>query len=207
MSIEIKSLKPVYGDNYKKGYIGFTYYDSSIVSIGIAYMTRWARMGDIKVSHTLLITGENECIEAHMENGVQRSDMRKYFDDENRRIFFRKPVGLNEKIADNLERIAANEIGTRYDVDLIASHALEGSFIGQLINKVFDGKPDKLISKLLNHDDRWICSELVAHCLSGQKEYRHKGILRRPDETINPQELFEDEIIFEPWTQIVKNRK
>jgi hypothetical protein len=45
----------------------------------------------------------------------------------------------------------------------------------------------------------WICSELVSYSLDQQPDYKDKGILARPDETINPQELFEDATIFEHW--------
>jgi len=165
MSLTIESFKPEYGKNYKKGYIGFAYYNTSIVSMGITYLTRWARMSDIKVSHTLLVTGENECVEAHLQNS----------------------------------NAAAKQVGTKYEIDLIATHAIQGTFLGKLINNIFDGKPDRLVNKLLNRDDRWICSELVAHCLNEKPEYHNKGILTHPDETIDPQELFEDPVIFEPW--------
>ncbi len=106
---------------------------------------------------------------------------------------------MTEKIADNLEQAAAKEVGTTYDINLIASQAMQGTFVGKLINKVFKGKPDRIVSKLLNRDDRWICSELVAYCLNEQPAYRNKGILRHPSETIDPQELFEDAVVFEPW--------
>ena len=56
-----------------------------------------------------------------------------------------------------------------------------------------------LLSKLLNNEKRWICSELAAYCLDEQREYRGKGVLAKPEDTIDPQELFEDEVIFEPW--------
>jgi len=199
MSLQIKSIHPIYGNNYKKGYVGFTFYNTSVVSKGIAFMTRWARMSDIKVSHTLLVSGDNECIEAHVQNGVQRSTLNNYFDDPDCQIFFRKPIGLNDNIANRLEKVASKEVGTKYDAALIASHAMHGTFIGKLINTVFNGKPDRLVSKLLNRDDCWICSELLAYCLNEQPEYANKGILLRPSSTIDPQELFEDSLIFEPW--------
>jgi len=199
MTLVVESIKPKFGKNYKKGYIGFTYYNTSVVSIGIAYMTRWSRMSDIKISHTLLVTDDNECIEAHIKNGVVRSDLDKYFNDRNCQVFFRKPTGLTKEIAKRIENAAAKEIGTKYDVNLIATQAMQGTFVGRLINKVFSGKPDRLLSKLLNRDDRWICSELVSHCLSKQGEYKNRGILNHPTETIDPQELFEDAVIFEPW--------
>lgn len=199
MKIEITSVNPVYGETYKKGYIGFTYYNSSIISKGIAYITRWAKMSDIKVSHTLVVTGDNECIEAHIKNGVVRSDLDRYFNDPHCQIFFRKPIGLTDEVANELEKVAAKEVGTKYDINLIAAEAIQGTFIGKLINSVFKGKPDRLVSKLLNRDDRWICSELVAYCLDSQSIYHDQGILSKATDTIDPQELFEDETIFEPW--------
>ncbi len=199
MSLNIESKKEKYGDNYKKGYIGFTYYNKSVISKGIAYMTRWAKMSDVKVSHTLLVTGKNKCIEAHIKDGVKHSDLKKYFDDPDCQIFFRKPVGLNKRIAKKLEKVGTAEVGKPYDKALIGSQALQGTFLGKLINKIFKGKPDRILSKILNRDDRWICSEFVAYCLSEQNLYKNKGILRHPEETIDPQELFEDAVIFEPW--------
>ena len=47
---------------------------------------------------------------------------------------------------------------------------------------------------------KWICSELTAYALDEQPEYHDQGILKRPNATISPQELFEDSVIFEPWT-------
>jgi hypothetical protein len=199
MSINVESINPQFDVNYKKGYVGFTYYNTSVLSKGIAYMTRWAKMSDIKVSHTLIITGKDECIEAHIKEGVVRSTLSKYFDDANCQIFFRKPVGLTSDIANRIEAVAAVQVGTKYDTKLIAAQAAHGGILGKLVNRVFHGKPDRLVSKLLNRDDRWICSELVAYCLDEQPEYRDKGILHDPKETIDPQELFEDTVIFEPW--------
>lgn len=199
MGIKISSIKAVYGETYKKGYIGFTYYNTSIVSIGIAYMTHWARMSDIKVSHTLIVTGENECIEAQIEDGVVRSDLDRYFNNPSCQIFFRKPIGLTDDIATNLVKSAEAQLGTKYDINLIVAAAMQGAFIGKLINTIFSGKPDRLVSKRLNREDRWICSELVAYCLNEQSQYSNQGVLENRVETIDPQELFEDQSIFEPW--------
>ena len=70
VSLKIDSITPVYGDNYNKGYIGFTYQKKSIVSIGIAFITRWARLSHIKVSHAFVVTDENECVEADRKSVV-----------------------------------------------------------------------------------------------------------------------------------------
>lgn len=196
---EVISLEPKFGDNYGLGYVGFTYSDTNFISKGIAYFTRWARMSQIKVSHTLIVSGEDECIEAHAQSGVQRAKLSDYFNDEKCQIFFRKPINLNSIIAQNIIHVAEKEIGCKYDISLIPGHALSNSHIGKLINNIFGGNFEKLVCKLKNNDNRWICSELVAYCLDEQSIYKDRGILEKPSETIDPQELFEDPFIFTPW--------
>lgn len=197
--IECESCDPVFRENYDVGYIGFTYSDSHFISRGIAYFTRWARMSQVKVSHALLVSGDNECIEAHAQGGVQRAALSDYFNDEHCQIFFRKPVGLNSDIAARLVTTAELEIGCKYDIGLIAGHAFSNSHLGRLIREVFGGDAADLLCRLKNNENRWICSEFAAHCLSEQPEYHRKGILQKPAETIDPQELFEDTFLFEPW--------
>jgi hypothetical protein len=204
--VELTSIQPVYGENYDDGYIGFTYYKTNFVCNGIAYFTRWSRMNDIKVSHALVVTGKNECVEATFTKGVVQSDLAHYFDDPHCQIFFKKPNGLTKAIAENIVKLAKEEVGTEYDTDLIAAQAMQGSHIGKLINSIFGGFPDRIVSKLLNNDNSWICSELAAYCLDEQPEYKNKGILSKPNETIDPQELFEDQAIFKRWKHPVQQK-
>ncbi len=196
--LEIQYLEPRYGVNYDRGYIGFTYNRDHIFALGTAWFTRWERMGDIRATHALLVTGENECIEA-VGSGVRRADLQGYFDDPNCQIFFRKPRGLNADIADRLHALAAPEVGKDYDHALILGAAVSGSFFGHLLNLLTCNRAEDLLDRILNDEDRWICSELVAYCLDRIPDYRDQGVLRRPNETINPQELFEDDVIFSPW--------
>ena len=196
---EVISREPKFKDNYDIGYVGFTYSSENFVSQGIAYFTRWARMSQIKVSHALLVSGEDECIEAHAQGGVKRSQLSDYFNDQQCQIFFRKPLNLTDGIAQNIIKVAEKEIGCKYDIGLIPAHAASNNHIGKLINNIFGGKFENLVCKLKNNDNRWICSELVAYCLDEQLQYKDKGILEKPSETIDPQELFEDPFIFQPW--------
>ena len=195
-----ENLTPVYGDNYRRGYVGFTNNDSNLISRGIAYFTGVGRISDIIATHTLIVTGADECIEAHAGVGVQRSTLSKYFNDETFDIFFRKPKGLNDEIAMKLIARASQEVDSKYDFRLIAAHAAAGTMLGHFLNRLSKGKFEKQIAKLLNNEDYWICSELVAYCLD-QSPYKDKGILKFPWETISPQELFEDPLgeLFEPW--------
>ncbi len=115
--MKIKSLTPLYGVNYKIGYIGFTFDDASIVSHGIAYFTRWTRMSDIKVSHALVVAGKNICIEALMGQGVAKQPLTKYF--------FPKTALLHaeSRPANCARRRAAGGSPIRQAPDRRASHA------------------------------------------------------------------------------------
>lgn len=200
-ALEIISCPPNYGVNYNAGYIGFTYTGSNIISKGIAYFTRWSQMHQIKVSHTLIVSGKNECIEAHMDGGVKRTPLSTYFDDEKCQIFFRKPNGLTPDLAQRMIKVAEAELGSAYDLDLIKAQLEINSLTGRLLRRLLGPGLEERLCQLHDHPDRWICSELVAHCLDEQPEYHDKGVLLCSDATIDPQELFEDDVTFEAWKQ------
>ena len=194
------SVAPVYGKNYKPGYIGFTNRDNSLVSIGIAHFTGWNHMSDIHPTHTLIVLDRNTCIEADSTtNSVKKTSLQNYFDNPDCQIFFRKPVEFTEKIGDSIARTALGEVGKQYDFGSILTQALSGSLAGRILDRVFRGKFEDKIAETLNDSDKWICSELVAYALNEQPIYRDRGILDRPHSTISPQELFEDSHIFTPW--------
>lgn len=198
-NVELKVIEhPRYGRHYRRGYVGFTYHSDHIFAKGTVWFTRWERMSDIKVSHALLVSGRDECIEA-VGTGVRRHNLHEYFDDEHCQIFFRKPRSWSPNMARRMINRAVKEIGKAYDSSLIISDALIGSFAGHLLNRITRNKLEEFLSEALNHDDRWICSELVAYCLDSQPELHDRGILAQPNAAITPQELFEDNEIFEPW--------
>jgi hypothetical protein len=77
---------------------------------------------------------------------------------------------------------------------------LEGNLVLTNLLRRLNGRGfEEAVCRLKDHPDRWICSELAAHCLDQQPEYHDKGILNRSDATIDPQELFEDDELFTPW--------
>lgn len=201
----VESLTPEYGLNYNAGYIGFTFNDASFISEGIAYFTRWDRMIDIPVSHALIVTSKNTCVEAIMGQGVIQSRLDKYFDDPNTHIFFRKPKWINEMIANEIVYTAQGEIGAQYCNGLITNDALRGTFLGHLLddlthNQIFDG-----LAMMLEKNGSFICSELAAYCLKSAyswQPYNHEGVLARPASAITPQELFCDDSIFEQWRNV-----
>ncbi len=197
--LHVQSLPPRFGENYKPGYIGFTHAGSDLASQGVAYFTRWSRISDIHVSHVLVVTGENECVEALPDKGVVASSLEKYFDAARTQIFFRKPRKCTASLGQRIAGTALAQVGTRYDHLLLAAQLLAGSFLRRWIEAAFRESPDRFVGHLLNRDTRWICSELAAYCLDCQPEYADKGILALPNYAINPQALFEDQEIFAAW--------
>lgn len=197
---EIVPVQPIYGVNYNKGYIGFTYTNKNIIAKGIAYFTRWGRMSDIHVTHALIVTGEDRCIEADAsKNCVTEGTLIHYFDNPYCEIFFRKPKDLTSKIADNIVKLAQEKVGEKYDFESILTHAISGSLAGRCLHHLLRGEFENELSEILNAPQKWICSELAAYVLDEQDKYKDQGILKDPNATISPQELFEDPKIFEPW--------
>jgi len=195
----VQSLEPAYGDNYKAGYIGFTHAGSSLLSRGIAHFTRWSRLSDIHVSHVLVVTGENECVEAVGGKAVVKSPLDRYFNDTKTQIFFRKPRKCTQALGQRIAETAISQVGTKYETLLTAAQMIEGSFLRRWMLSHFRESPDHFVGHLLNRDSRWICGELAAYCLDCQPEYADRGILAKPHHAIDPQELFEDGEIFANW--------
>ncbi|HRJ74220.1 MAG TPA: hypothetical protein PLS03_18485 [Terrimicrobiaceae bacterium] len=197
--LQVQSLAPRFGENYKTGYIGFTHSGSRAVSRGIAHLTRWSRMSDLHVSHVLVVTGENECVEALPDKGVVKSELAPYFDDAKTQVFFRKPRRCTGALGGRIAATALAQVGTKYDHLLLAAQLLEGSFLRRWIMSAFRESPDRFVGRLLNREARWICSELAAYCLDCQPEYADKGVLGQPHYAVSPQELFEDTELFASW--------
>lgn len=197
----IKEQKPEYSLNYNKGYIGFTFNDSSIVSYGIAYFTRWDRLSDIDVSHALIVSDDNMCIEAVAGQGVIESNLDKYFYDEHTHIFFRKPKGWSETVADEIVSSARKEVGAHYADGLIVNDMMNHTFLGQMLNDLTHDAIVDGIAQALTRKGSFICSELAAYCLQSATNwpYNHMGVLEHPAAAITPQSLFEDVEIFELW--------
>ena len=197
--LRIRTEEPIYGGNYNKGYIGFTY-NGSFIAKGIVHFTHWASMSDIYASHALIVTGENSCVEADASrNCVREGTLEHYFGENTCQIFFRKPLGLDDKIANRIIETVKPEVGKEYDFKSILIQTLSGTVLGHFFDHLLQGKLEDELARLLNDPNKWICSELAAYALDEQPEYKNQGILKRPNATISPQELFEDSVIFEPW--------
>lgn len=192
--------EPLYGVNYGNGYTGFTCpVKPGMLSRGIAYFTRFDRLGDITVTHALTVTGQDTCVEALVDRGVVETPLQHYFEDPDTLIFFRKPRRLDSAA----ERIILNavyaHVGDAYDKRLIAAHAITGSFFGRFASLVSQGESDAFVAWMLDNPIAWICSEYAAWALNKVPALSGHGVLRYPAATINPQELFQCDVTYNPW--------
>jgi hypothetical protein len=71
--------------------------------------------------------------------------------------------------------------------------------MGHWFNQLLRSWPNRLLSKVCDRSGHWICSQLVAYALAQQPELQSQGVLHQPFDTIDPQQLFEDESIFVDW--------
>lgn len=196
----VQSIAPVFGENYKPGFIGFTYSGSPMQTRGIAYFTHWSRMSDIHVSGAVVVTGEKECVELVAGREVVKSSLEKYFNDPKKQIFFRKPRKCSPAVGARIAGTAIAQLGTKFDQLLLAARMVEGSFLRRWMLSHFRESPESFAAKLALQEERWLGAEFVAYCLDCQPEYADRGLLAVPNHSISPQELFEDGEIFSAWS-------
>lgn len=165
-------------------------------------MTQYCCYTGIKISHALIVIDENTCVEADAnERKVIKSPLSKYFNNQNKIISFRKPRDLSDEIANVISETAISKIGCPYEFKQIVSHINHSlPFIHQF-NKLSHNFVVDIISRVIDNPDKFICSELAAFCLKSAKDWKYhdKGILSRLTCRVNPQELFEDRVIFKDW--------
>lgn len=197
--------RPVWGANYDRGYIGFTWKDGSPVSEGIQYFTRWDRRDDVPKwlhpSHVLIVESPTTCIEAVRGKGVIRSPLDAYFNSHETAIVFRKPAVYSRDLGARIADEAARHVGEHYDNRLIAAHLAAGTFLGRMAAYMSEDTFAGYLACALNDEAAWICSELAAHCLDAQPELTGRGVLMQPAYAITPVELFGCDRVFKPWKQ------
>ncbi len=198
------SLKPNFGVNYDVGYVGFTSRTDDAVAAGIAWFERWdlVKLGanvpsGICVEHALIVSGPDECVEAHAGTGVQKAILSKYFNDPHCRIFFRKPRNWSQVMGEDIVISAQRRVGDKYGYGVIVADAVANTYLGHLANVLLRNWPNRIVSKLLDSAGAEVCSQLAAEAL--QDNLPHLGILAEPARMITPQGLFEDPVIFCDW--------
>lgn len=191
--------KPLYGENYKPGYIGFTFTDGSFISSGIAWFTRWDRkkgsdVPNLKLSHVVLVVDKDTVLEATWPR-IKLTPIAEFFDDPDIHICFRKPKGLTPEIAAAMIEQGSIRIGEKYDISLIVGQLLKKNLIGRLFSMITFRLSDKLLTKLFDKARAAVCSEFIAWCMKSSGFYT----LKRIPADYSPLELFQDEDLFEPW--------
>lgn len=192
-----KVAVPKYGKDYKKGDLLFTQ-DDCFLARAIYHFTRWDRRSGIAVAHVAVIADDSTCIEA-LSEGLTKSNLKKYFDNEDFRIFIRRPKGMTTEVADKLVRSEEKDLGKKYANALMVVSALRGSLIGHLIDKVTTNKFFDSLSLLVNKSGSVLCAQDVANRLTMHNFAScTEEVLNRPSAAITPQKLFETEEFFEP---------
>lgn len=203
-SHEIVSVLPEFGVNYNTGYIGFTYNDDSFISKGIAWFTRWDQgknpdVPDVPLSHVVVVTGNGSCAEATTPRSKE-TPLAEYFNDPHVHIFFRKPVTWTEDLGKRISWSALCRVGATYGYTSIVGHAIANSFFGKALGFVTFGLTTKAFKRAFDKKNQFICSEYAALAMQDQAELKGKGVLKQKACEIDPQMLFTDKVIFEPWT-------
>ena len=180
------------------GWVGFVHSAGQVLSEGIAWLTRRSKKGGVTVTHAFVVTGPDECVEANLPAGVVKSSLsEQYLGREDRRVIFRKPRGLTAAAGRRVAARARAAVGAKFDFGGFAAEGLGDTFLGHLADRLLGGRPKRLLSRLLHQKGRYLCSALVAHCLRQEPRYRNAGVLARAG-IPTPQELFEDDELFEP---------
>lgn len=197
--MQINVYPPQFRINYEPGWIGFTRCAGPI-SDAIQYGEHWQRTADRPpVTHVLIVTGEDECVEAQLGQGVIKTTLSKYFTNPTTRIYFREPTPWREDLGGRIVAAALAKVGFKYNDALIAEEAAYDSVAGHLLNTWLRDAPHLLLAKLLDNPGAFICSQLGSFCLASQPEFRGRGVLANPVDAISPQELFGDDAIFSPF--------
>jgi hypothetical protein len=195
----MKTLEPRYSrdraidPNYGPGMIGFSYRDQSVVSVGIAWFTREEYDG-IVPSHVFIVRDKNKLVEAHFPE-VREADLREYFDDPHRVVFFKKPKELTGAEADAIVFQAILHLGRKYDAGLYIYF-----IIRKLLRLLGRFEPNKDKPSWFDMSDRFICSELVSYCLRMVPKYANLFPLSEYHPSkIDPLMLFRSDELFSPW--------
>lgn len=196
------TIPPVYGKDYDRGWIGFNH-AGSWFSAGIAHVEQWTQKSDVTVSHVFVVSGDDECVEAAYPKGVVRSKLSvEYWPKPDRYVIFRKPKNLTPELADRIVSAAEAQLGAEFDFHTTANLALQKNFVGWLVNLMTANAANRAVDHLIQDDNRWLCSALASYCLKSQAEFDGVGVLKDNPGMITPQELFEDDDLFEPVARV-----
>lgn len=192
---------PVYNEDYKDGYVFFSYTKRDFISAGIALFQACEMKSGHPISHCGIISGPGRCLESTTPTTMESDFVKKYLEDPNTIVFIRKPKNYTSEMAQKMIEEGRKHIGEKYSY-----LGLLGSAIRVVISWGF-----KLFSKLrykqdpLNASDRTFCSEYVALCM--RAGMGKMGCLEYHPENIYPSTLFEDDVIWADWNENIIQEK
>ncbi len=193
---------PKFGTDYQPGHVFFSYDNDSLVSAGIALFTR-SEQTQIKVSHCGVIDLNGQAIEADESVGhVARSNFKeKYIDDPTKIVFFRELKDFSPKVVHDLVHYMLAQSGRGY-----AYAGIVGSAIYVLLTRAYTKWPWlRYVPNPMNGTGEVFCSELVAECL--RSVIGKHGCLTYHPSNIYPQTLFDDTVIWKPWSDGIIAKK
>jgi len=203
------TVAPEWNDAYRLGYIGFEFTDDSFISNGVVYFERYetvpgASVPDLPISHTFVVTGPDECVEA-LAHGVTISNLHERFTSPHTHVCFRKPRFYTDVEAHGIAAAAYGEVGKGYGYGLIFADLLANTVVGHWLNIHTGNVPNRIVTALCDRKLSDICSEAAAISLQSQAVLR-VGILKGPARMVTPKALFEDDFVFECWRNGAKLR-
>ena len=182
---------PIWGKDYDAGYIGFSFGRRSFLSNAIAYFELPECKRGIHVSHTFVVAGPNDCIEAQ-PSGVVHSDIESYWVDPDSRIYWHRPKGWTPAMGERIVAAAETMVGDKYGFSIIAAHWLTRNPLGTILGAVTCGWTTRRVLGFMERKGEEVCSEVVAEALRAQPEFKFVSCLNRPAHEITPQRLFDD---------------
>jgi len=170
----LKSVLPVYGQDFAPGYSVFTVTDNSFISDGIVWFqnldesAKYAEILNIKgFSHVLMVVNEHLGIEA-AEKGVQFCELENYFENPHCHVVCREPQGIDEQIFLEAYNYGLELKGkTMYDFSGILGFAF--TIISGLSNLI---RPLRKLPIPLHIPGTRFCSAFVADC------YKHTWLYK-----------------------------
>jgi len=192
---------PTYGEDYKEGYIFFSYTSNDIVSEGIALFQSYEDVLHQPLSHCGVISGPNMCVEATDPKVMESNFIEKYVNDPHTIVFLRKPKDLTPQGASIVVSTARQYLGKKY-----AYLGVVGSALYVMLTAGY-----KCFSFLryfrnpLNPKDQLFCSELVANALLPVEG--KTGCLKYDPTNIYPITLFDDDTLWSEWDFDIANKK
>jgi hypothetical protein len=199
----VPSAKPIWGKHYHAGWSGFSFTDDAFISEGIAVFENPLVLFGARVpSHTWIVTGPDECIEAQGK-GVVRASMSERFANTNCMVWFRCPSFYDSVVAEEIVKGAEQELGKKYNYAMIGAHAASNTLIGRALNFITRRWYEKILTHIADKKSADICSMVTGYAMQRSHSLMawlgsNRGVLAREAHQLKPSDLDTDRRIYRP---------